>query len=98
VLADGLLSDTDENNLVALEDEFQLTQTELDQKGAYTKVVQAHVLRELADGKLPDKFGVKGNLPFNMQRGAQSVKPQTFVLGDGWFVYNLAVNLSSLNQ
>ena len=197
VLADGLLSDTDENNLLALQEEFGLTQAELDQKSAYTKVVQAHVLRELADGKLPDEFGVRGNLPFNMQRGeqlvwlfqgvrfyeprtrrhiegrssgvsirlargvyyrtggfrghpvettvnehkatgvlafttkhvyfaspeksfripytkivaftpysdgiglqrdAQSAKPQTFVLGDGWFVYNLAVNLSSLSQ
>ena len=33
-----------------------------------------------------------------LQRDAQSAKPQTFVLGDGWLVYNLAVNLSSLNH
>jgi len=197
VLADGLLSDADEHNLVALEEEFKLTQVELDHKGAYTKVMQAHVLRELAEGKLPNKFSLIGNLPFNMQRGeqlvwlfqkvsyyemrtrrhiegrssgvsirlargvyyrtggfsghpvettvneykatgvlafttkhvyfaspeksfripyskivaftpysdgiglqrdAQSAKPQTFVLGDGWFVYNLAVNLSSFGQ
>ncbi|MBT9133980.1 MAG: hypothetical protein DDT38_00706 [Firmicutes bacterium] len=72
-LADGLLSDEEEDNLVLLEGEFSLTQTELDQKGAYTKVVQAHVLRELANGKLPDKFNVTGSLPFNMQRDEKLV-------------------------
>lgn len=196
VLEDGLLSESEEHNLVALEEDLGLTQAELDQKGAYTKVVQAHVLRELTEGKLPDKFSVVGNLPFNMQRGerlvwlfqgvryyeqrtrrhtegrtsgvsiriargvyyrtggfkgypvettvnehkatgvlalttkhiyfaspeksfripyakivaftpysdgiglqrdAQTAKPQTFVLGDGWFVYNLAMNLSQFD-
>ena len=29
-------------------------------------------------------------------RGTQTAKPQTFPTGDGWFVYNLAVNLSQL--
>ena len=29
-----------------------------------------------------------------VQRDAQSAKPQAFVTGDGWFTYNLAVNLS----
>lgn len=29
-------------------------------------------------------------------RDAASAKPQTFVTGDGWFVYNLAVNLAKL--
>ena len=29
-----------------------------------------------------------------IMRDAQSAKPQTFVTGDGWFVYNLATNLA----
>jgi len=33
---------------------------------------------------------------FGLQRDAQTAKPQSFVVGDGWFVYNLVVNLSKL--
>ncbi|HBT49507.1 MAG TPA: hypothetical protein DEA61_06725 [Caldanaerobacter subterraneus] len=29
-----------------------------------------------------------------IQRDAASAKPQTFVTGDGWFIYNLVVNLA----
>ena len=29
-------------------------------------------------------------------RDAQTAKPQTFVTGDGWFAYNLAVNLAQM--
>jgi hypothetical protein len=31
-------------------------------------------------------------------RDAQTAKPQTFVTGDGWFVYNLAVNLAQVQD
>ena len=33
---------------------------------------------------------------FGNMREAQTAKPQTFVTGDGWFVYNLATNLAQL--
>ena len=31
-----------------------------------------------------------------IMRDAQTAKPQTFVTGDGWFVYNLATNLAQM--
>ena len=31
-----------------------------------------------------------------IMRDAQTAKPQTFVTGDGWFVYNLATNLAQI--
>ena len=31
-----------------------------------------------------------------IMRDAQTAKPQSFVTGDGWFVYNLAVNLAEM--
>ena len=31
-----------------------------------------------------------------IMRDAQTAKPQTFITGDGWFVYNLAVNLAQV--
>ena len=33
---------------------------------------------------------------FGIMRDAQTVKPQAFRTGDGWFAYNLATNLSQL--
>ena len=33
---------------------------------------------------------------FGIMRDAQTAKPQTFRTGDGWFVYNLAVNLAQV--
>ena len=33
---------------------------------------------------------------FGVMREAQTAKPQTFRTGDGWFPYNLAVNLSQM--
>ena len=31
-----------------------------------------------------------------IMRDAQTAKPQTFITGEGWFVYNLAVNLAQM--
>ena len=33
---------------------------------------------------------------FGTMKEALSAKPQTFLTGDGWFVYNLAVNLAQM--
>ena len=33
---------------------------------------------------------------FGIMRDTQTAKPQTFRTGDGWFVYNLAVNLAQM--
>ena len=33
---------------------------------------------------------------FGIMRDAQTAKPQTFRTGDGWFAYNLAVNLAQM--
>jgi hypothetical protein len=31
-----------------------------------------------------------------IQRDAQTARPQVFVTGDGWFTYNLLMNVSNL--
>ena len=33
---------------------------------------------------------------FGIMRDAQTAKPQIFRTGDGWFAYNLAINLSQM--
>ena len=44
----------------------------------------------LASGPYQDGFGI--------MRDAQTAKPQSFVTGDGWFAYNLAVNLAQFQR
>ena len=33
---------------------------------------------------------------FGVVRDAQTAKPQTFLTGDGWFAYSLALNLARM--
>lgn len=70
---DGVLTEEEESNLVEIQKHFGFDQTDLDKNGAYTKVVKGSVLRELLNGKLPEKMSVKGNLPFNLQKDEKLV-------------------------
>lgn len=73
VFEDGILTEEEESNLVDIQKHFGFDQNDLDKNGAYTKVVKGVVLRELLNGKLPEKFTVKGNLPFNLQKDEKLV-------------------------
>ena len=44
------------------------------------------ILRTISLNRYEDGLGI--------MRDAQTAKPQTFRTGDGWFAYNLAVNLA----
>ena len=37
-----------------------------------------------------------GTPRFEIMRDLQTAKPQAFKTGDGWFAYNLAVNLAQM--
>lgn len=67
-LEDGNLDAREEVQLTAFAEHFALTQEELDKNGAYTQFVKGAVLRELMEGKIPNRFHVSGILPFNFQR------------------------------
>lgn len=67
-LEDGFLSATEEENIATLSDAFNLTQQELNKKGIHTKLVQAGLLRDLMEGKVPDRVKLSGDLPFNFQK------------------------------
>ena len=194
-LEDGLISLDEENALAQYTDHFDLTQEELNRNGAQTTMVQAGVIRDVANGLVPQRQTLSGAIPFNLMkseqlvwvingvdyfetvtrrerrgtshgvsirvarglyysprqfrsraveweetvkadtgllglttkhlyfsgsrkkfrvrydrivsfdpyedglgimRDAQAAKPQTFITGDGWFVYNLAVNLAQM--
>lgn len=70
---DGVLSKEEEDSLADLMEYFSLTQEMLDQNGAHTKVVKGGVLRDLLEGKMPERLKIKGNLPFNFQKSEKIV-------------------------
>ena len=72
-LEDGLLSLDEENALARYADHFSLTQQALDQNGVHTSLVQAAVLRDVAQGIVPKRQRVNGAVPFNLMKSEQLV-------------------------
>ena len=72
-LEDNVLSKEEEAKLAGIREKFSLSQDDLDKNGAYTKLVQASVLREILEGNVPTRFKVEGNLPFNLPKSEQLV-------------------------
>jgi hypothetical protein len=67
-LEDGILSEEEEKCLEDFTEHYSLGQSDLDERGAYTLVAKAGVLRDLIEGKIPERMTVEGNLPFNFQK------------------------------
>lgn len=65
---DGVLTEQEENALSELQQHFSLSEQSLDKNGAFSKVVKGAVLRDVLDGKLPERIQIEGNLPFNLQK------------------------------
>tara|TARA_R110001606_G_scaffold67523_1_gene154469 strand:- start:92 stop:913 length:822 start_codon:yes stop_codon:yes gene_type:complete len=65
-LEDDLLSEEEERILGNIQEHFGLSQDELNKKGSYTRLVQGAILRELINGKIPERIEVQGSLPFNL--------------------------------
>jgi hypothetical protein len=67
-LEDGTITQGQENALTAYMDHFSLTREDLEEKGAFSKVVKSAVLRDLLEGKMPERMVVHMDLPFNFQK------------------------------
>ncbi len=65
---DGILTEEEESALSELKQHFSLSQQELNRSGSFTKIVKGAVLRDILDGKLPERVQVDGSLPFNLQK------------------------------
>lgn len=63
---DGVLTVEEEENISAVLEQFSLGQEEMDKNGAYSKLIKGAILRELMEGKVPEKINVQGQLPFNL--------------------------------
>jgi len=69
VLEDDVLTEQEEKSLEAFTEAMSLTQQQLDAGGAFTRVIKAAVIREVLEGKIPQRLNVSGTLPFNFQKG-----------------------------
>lgn len=70
---DGILTGEEESALNELKQNFSLSQQELDRNGAFTRTVKGAVLRDVLDGRLPQRVHIDGALPFNLQKTEQIV-------------------------
>lgn len=67
-LEDDLLSREEEDSLAEYVDYFGLSHDEIDKNGVNTKLVKAAILRDVMEGKIPNRIVIKGSLPFNFQK------------------------------
>ena len=67
-LEDGLVSLDEENALAKYISHFSLTQQDLDQNRAQTSLVQAAVIRDVAQGIVPQHQNTTGTIPFNLMK------------------------------
>lgn len=72
-LEDNVISESEESNLVALQQFFNLENNDLDKSGAFTRLVKSCVLREVMNGVIPDAFKYKGLMPINLQKGERII-------------------------
>jgi len=68
-LEDDILTVEEEHSLVNFADALSLAQEDLDRDGSYSRLAKAAVIREILEGKLPQRVRVVGDLPFNFQKG-----------------------------
>lgn len=91
-LEDGVLSQKEEERLLAFKDHFDLPTEPLDRNSAYTRVLKAAVFRDILDGRIPQRVKIDGSLPFNFRRGetliwlfrnAEYYEPRTYTSYSG---------------
>ena len=72
-LEDGVLSLDEENALSRYLDHFNLSQSDVDRNGAHHSMIQSAVIREAAEGIIPNRLGNIGRVPFNLMKSEQLV-------------------------
>ena len=68
-LEEGDFSTEIENSLIAFKDHFSLSRDDLDNIGAWPKIVKMAILRDIFEGKVSERVIISGSLPFNFQKG-----------------------------
>ena len=72
-IEDGVLSLDEENALINYLDRFDLEQSDVNANGAYRTMIQSAVIREAAEGVIPNRLGDIPPVPFNLMKSEQLV-------------------------
>jgi hypothetical protein len=72
-LEDGQLDAVEETHLTEVASRWSMAQSDLDTRGAYSRLVKGAVLRDMLNGVVPDRVQVQGQLPFNFQKGERLI-------------------------
>ena len=72
-LEDGVLTLDEENGLLRYLGHFGLSQSDVDANGAYRNLMKSAVIREAAEGIIPQRLGDVVGLPFNFMKSEQLV-------------------------
>jgi hypothetical protein len=72
-LDDGILDRSEETRLVQYKNHFLLNDSDLDSNGHLTKTAKAAVIRELAEGKIPERVSLDGSISLNLQKGEKII-------------------------
>jgi hypothetical protein len=72
-LEDGVLSLDEENALIRYLRRFGLEQSDVDANGAYHNMIKSAVIREAAEGLIPERLGQLPPVPFNLMKSEQLV-------------------------
>ena len=72
-LEDGLFTLDEGNALTRYINHFNLTQAQVDTHGVHTSLIKAAVLREIAEGVVPNRQDIKGSVPFNLMKSEKLV-------------------------
>ena len=73
VLEDSVFSLDEEHALGRYLNHFGLATSDVNANGAHTSLVQAAVIRDVAQGIIPQRQNVQGNVPFNLMKSEQLV-------------------------
>lgn len=72
-LSDDILDEQEESNLLKFKKHFYLSDSELDKNGYLTKVVQAGVIRDILNGKIPERIRLELPVSLNFQKNEKVI-------------------------
>lgn len=70
---DSILTKDEESFLTSFSERFSLTQDELERNGMYSKVVKGAILRDVLEGRIPERVKIEGTIPFNFQKNEKMI-------------------------
>jgi len=70
---DGILSKQEEDKLVDMIDNFEFKKELLNSDPSYMKIVKGAILRDILEGKIPERVSISGNLTLNIQKSEKII-------------------------